>query len=81
MTITSETPTETPSMAAQFALQRFIEQERVRLTLARKEKALLKALSLMDTTDNSADLAWYYRESQKIIDANEVKAAAENLSL
>jgi hypothetical protein len=79
MTTSTEVPT--PSAHAKVALQRFVEQERARLLLGKKEKALHQALLSMDRSDDSADLAWYYEQTQQVIERNDLKAEALGVAL
>jgi hypothetical protein len=78
--MTTNTTTTTRSPACGLALQRFIEVERARLLVDRKEKALNQALLHLDLTDDSPDLAWYYAETQKVIEEYDAKRVAAGLA-
>lgn len=76
MTATTDTSTTAaPSAFAQIALQAFIEQDRTRVLQARKDRKLRLALRSLDLSDESTDLAWYYAETQKIMESNDEKIA------
>ena len=64
-----------PSMLAQVALQSFIEADRTRVTQARRDRRVRQSLRCLDLSDDSADLSWYYVETQKIMDSNDEKIA------
>lgn len=78
-TTTTTTTMPAPSAYARVALQAFLEQERVRFSLDRKEQALTQALDRIDLSEGSSDLVWFYAESQKIIDQFEAKRVQKGL--
>lgn len=78
MTTTTDTYQITPHV--QIAIQHFLETERAKLLVDRKQAALDKALRLIDCRDGSDDLRCYYAETQKIIDRYDAKREALGLS-